>query len=214
MGAQEKFPGVFLVNGKLAVKANHSLFGEIIEKGYRFWDPNRSKLGAALMKGLRELPIKPSTSVLYLGAAHGFTTSFISDIVGSAGIIYAVEFSERCFKELLPIAEKLKNVVPIKGDARMPETYSWIEKVDVVYCDIADPQQTEVALRNCSAFLKPAGYLMLAIKTQSIDVTAQPAAVAKSEAEKLRKAGFDVLEILNLEPFEEKHYFILARSRA
>ncbi len=214
MNYQEKFPGIFFVGGKLASKANHSLFGEIIEKGYRLWDPNRSKLGAALMKGMKELPIKSGSSVAYLGAAHGFTTSFISDIVGPAGIIYAVEFSERCFKELLPIAEKLKNVVPIKGDARMPETYSWIEKVDIVYCDIADPQQTEVALRNCSAFLKPKGYLMLAIKTQSIDVTAQPAAVAKSEAEKIKKAGFEVLEILNLEPFEEKHYFILARSRA
>src|SRR3989338_11362380 len=128
----EKFPGVSIVKGRLAVNANHSFFGEIVEKGYRFWDPNRSKLGAAIMKGLKELPIKPGSPVLYLGAAHGFTTSFISDIVGPAGIIYTVEFSERCFKELLPIAEKLKNVVPIKGDARMPETYSWIEKVDVV----------------------------------------------------------------------------------
>ena len=34
---------------------------------YRLWDPFRSKLAAALIKGLRNLPIKNKTKVLYLG---------------------------------------------------------------------------------------------------------------------------------------------------
>ena len=54
---------------------------------YRLWDPTRSKLAAALVKGLNELPIIPKSSVLYLGAASGTTPSHVSDIIGVNGIV-------------------------------------------------------------------------------------------------------------------------------
>ena len=123
MNLKEKFPGVFLADGKLCTFAQNKdfrPFGEQIISGYRLWDPNRSKLGAAIMKGIRAMPIKKGDKALYLGIAHGITARFVSDIVGSEGIIYGIEFSDRCFRELLPVAEKFKNIVPMLSDARQP----------------------------------------------------------------------------------------------
>ncbi len=49
---------------------------------FRLWDPFRSKLAAALTRGL-EFELLPNTRVLYLGASTGTTVSHISDIVGA-----------------------------------------------------------------------------------------------------------------------------------
>jgi fibrillarin-like pre-rRNA processing protein len=68
---------------------------------YREWNPYRSKLAAAIANGLKFVPIQEGTHVLYLGAASGTTPSHISDIVGEKGLIYAVEFSPRVFREFM-----------------------------------------------------------------------------------------------------------------
>ena len=49
---------------------------------YRVWDAFRSKLAAAIIKGVQTVPIMPGNRVLYLGAASGTTPSHVSDIVG------------------------------------------------------------------------------------------------------------------------------------
>ena len=215
---KEIFPGVFLINNRFATE--NSVLGykpfdeELIKKDkkeFRFWNPTRSKAAAAIKKGIKEFPIKKDIKMLYLGAAHGYTPSFISNIIGKKGVIYAVEFSERCFQELLVLCLKYKNIVPILADARKPELYFWIEKVDVVYCDIAQPDETEIAIRNCKEFLKPKGYLMLAIKSRSIDVTKSPKEVYKNEIGKLKKAGFKIVDWKTLDPLERAHAFIVAR---
>ena len=216
MDVKEKFSGVFLVDGKLATHATFKdfrPFGEMVIGDYRLWDPNRSKLGAAVMKGLKQMPIFNGAKILYLGLAHGFTASYVADIIGKQGIVYGIEFSERPFTEALPICEKYGNIVAIKADARKTELFSWIEKVDVVFCDIADTQMTEVAARNCRAFLKADGFLMLAIKARSIDVTESPKKIVDNEVEKIKKAGFEVLQVLMLDPWEKDHGFILARMK-
>ncbi len=48
----------------------------------REWNPRKSKLAAAIMKGVREIGIKPGSKVLYLGASTGTTPSHVSDIFG------------------------------------------------------------------------------------------------------------------------------------
>jgi fibrillarin-like pre-rRNA processing protein len=216
---KEVFPGVFLINRKPAVENSvpgYRPFDEEIVKverrEFRVWEPTRSKLGAALVKGIKEFPIRSDSKILYLGAAHGFTVSFISNVLTDKnGIIYAVEFSERCFKELIPLTQKYKNIAPIMADARKTELYSWIEKVDVVFCDISQPDETEIAIRNCKEFLKPKGYLMLSIKSRSIDITKSPTKVYHEEIEKLKKAGFEIVDWKTLDPLERAHAFILAR---
>lgn len=219
MKIKEKFAGIFLVDKKLAtrnmIKGMRSFGEQVIRvegKEYRLWEPSRSKLAAAIMKGIKSVPIKKGNVVLYLGAAHGMTPSYMSDIVGREGLIYAVEFSERCFKELIPLCKKRKNIAPILADARLMK-YEWIEEVDAVYCDIAQPDATEVAVRNCKKFLKKMGYLLLAIKTRSIDVTRNPKKICKQEIEKLKQAGFEIIDWKMLEPWEDAHGFVIARMK-
>jgi fibrillarin-like pre-rRNA processing protein len=216
MNVKEKFPGVFLVDGKLATKATFKdwhPFGEQVVGEYRLWDPTRSKLGAAIIKGLKIMPIFKGAKVLYLGSAHGFTCSYVADIVGKEGLIYGVEFSERPFTEFLPITEKYGNIMPILADARMPEKYNWVEKVDVVFCDIADTQMSEAAIRNARAFLKPDCFVMIAIKARSIDVVENPRKIVEQEVKKFQDAGFDVVQWMMLDPLERDHGFILARMK-
>src|SRR3990172_5493382 len=90
---------------------------------YRVWDHYRSKPAAALKKGLKKLPIEKGMKILYLGIASGTTSSHFSDIVDSEGMIYGVEISERVLRELIPVAEKRGNIIPILADARKPEDY-------------------------------------------------------------------------------------------
>ena len=215
---KEIFPGVFSINNKLATEnpfSGYKPFDEellkIGKKEFRMWNPTRSKAGAAIKKGIKEFPIEKNNKILYLGAAHGYTPSFLSNIIGKRGIIYAVEFSERCFNELLVLCLKYKNIVPILADARKPELYYWIEKVDVVYVDIAQPDETEIAIRNCKEFLKPNGYLMMAIKSRSIDVTKSPKEIYKNEIKKLENSGFKIIDWKTLDPLERAHAFIVAK---
>jgi len=124
---------------------------DINKQEFRIWDPFRSKPAAALTKGLKTFPVKHGSKILYLGIANGQTSSYFSDIIGKDGIIYGVEISERSMRDLTPIAEKRGNIVPILADARKPETYSWIEKVDVIFQDVATNDQSEIIIRNIQA---------------------------------------------------------------
>ena len=214
---KEIFPGIFK-DGKILYTINLTpgtrIYGEkLIKKDVEFreWAAQRSKLAAAIMKGLKTLPVKHAASVLYLGASTGTTVSHISDIAGKEGAVYAVEFSERVFRNLLDLARQRRNIVPLLADARKPDEYPWIEKCDVLYCDIAQPDQTEIAMRNFDEFVEE-GYLLLVVKSQSIDVVKEPKKVYEEEKKKLEESGFDVLELIDLEPYEEKHAMIVAKK--
>ena len=78
---------------------------------YRSWNPFRSKLAAALLKGL-SIDIAIDAQILYLGAATGTTVSHISDIITN-GVIYAVETSPVAAISLLKVSEKRPNIIPI-----------------------------------------------------------------------------------------------------
>ena len=215
---EEIFPRVFLIDNKLAVEnpiPGFKPFDEdaikLDKKEFRIWNPERSKAAAAILKGIKEFPIKEESKVLYLGAAHGYTCSFLSSVVNK-GIIYAVEFSERCFNEFLPVCEKYKNIIPILADARKPENYSWVEKVDVDYIDIAQPDETEIFIRNCKQFLKKEGYGLIAIKSRSIDVTKSPKEVYKEALKKLQ-IDFEIIDWKTLDPYERAHAFIVVRFK-
>jgi fibrillarin-like pre-rRNA processing protein len=216
---REIIPKVFSIDNKLAVEnpiPGFKPFDEEIlkidKKEFRIWNPYRSKLAAAIMKNIKEVPLKIGTKILYLGAAHGMTASYIANIIGNEGIIYAVEFSERCFNELLPLCEKYKNILPVLADARKPEDYSWIEKVDVVYIDVAQPDEIEIFIRNCKEFLKKEGYGMIAVKSRSIDVTKSPKEIYKESLKKLEE-GFEIIDWKILDPYERAHAFIIVKFK-
>jgi fibrillarin-like pre-rRNA processing protein len=102
---------------------------------------------------------------------------------------------------------------PFLEDARFPEKYAMFisGKVDVIYCDIAQPEQAKVLADNADVFLKPSGWVMLAVKSQSIDVTKEPTEVYQQEAKVLKNRGFNVKEIIRLEPYDKAHAMILAQ---
>jgi fibrillarin-like pre-rRNA processing protein len=196
-----------------------SVYGEklVKQKGaeYRLWDPYRSKLAGAMKKGLYDLPVKKSMKVLYLGASTGTTVSHISDIVGPDGTVFAVEPAVRVARELIEnVASKRANVVPIIEDARKSQLYfSIFGKVDLVYSDIAQADQTDIAIANCHTYLKQGAAILIVIKTRSIDVTMDPAAVVAREAKRLRDNGFTIDQIINLDPFDKDHSIIHAKYR-
>jgi len=220
----QEFEGVYVVtvedgSRRLATKnlaPTRSVYGErlIKYKGveYRLWEPYRSKLAAAILKGLKRNPIRVGQKLLYLGAASGTTVSHVSDIVGQRGHIYAVEFAPRSIRELVNnVCEFRSNISPMMADARLPERYSHlVEKVDVIYCDVAQPEQAKILADNADIFLKKEGQIMLAVKARSIDVTKDPAEIYKREEEILKKRGFEISDIVRLEPFDKDHVMIVA----
>lgn len=212
------FSGIYRERSEIFTEnlATGKSYGEKIvkigDKEFRHWDPTRSKLAAAIMNGLRELPTTDGFQVLYLGASTGTTVSHVSDIVRSNGIVYSIEFAERVFRFLLELAARRPNIVPLLADARKPETYAWVEEVDAVFCDIAQPEETEIAIRNAKEFLKPGGTLFVAVKSQSIDVTKNPKEIYEQEKKKLEEAGFNILQMIDLEPYQEKHCMIVAKK--
>jgi fibrillarin-like pre-rRNA processing protein len=216
-----KFGGVFLINKKLAtinLVPGEKVYGEQLFKikdvEYREWVPFRSKPAAAMKKNLKIFPIKKGTKILYLGCGSGTTCSHYSDIVEKEGIIYAIDIAEKPLMDLIKVAEKRKNIIPILADARLPENYEniVIEKVDCVYEDIADPDQIKILIRNCKKFLKPKGYAMIAIKSQSISSTESPKKVYKECLKELSK-HFEILDKVELDPYEKDHLFVVLWAR-
>jgi fibrillarin-like pre-rRNA processing protein len=195
-----------------------TVYGERLIKSkdveYRIWDAFRSKLAAAIMRGLKTVPIQSGHKVLYLGAASGTTVSHVSDILGENGHVYCVEFAARSIRDLVDnVCAFRMNMSPILADARFPERYSaLVEKVDTIYCDIAQPEQAKLLADNADSFLKDNGWIMLAVKSQSIDVTKEPSEVYREEANTLKKRGFRIEQVVNLEPYDKAHVMIVAQK--
>jgi len=179
----------------------------------RIWNPFRSKLAAAIMNGLDDFPFVEKSDVLYLGVSTGTTISHISDIVGQNGTIFGIEHASRVARDFLDrVASHRKNIVPIIHDARKPEEFfSVYKKVDAVYVDIAQPDQTDIAIENCRLYLKSGGYLFLVIKTRSIDVTKDPKRVIEDETKKLESI-FEIKQTIDLHPYDKDHAMVIATS--
>jgi fibrillarin-like pre-rRNA processing protein len=200
--------------------AGRNVYGERLIRiegvEYRVWDAFRSKLAAAIVKGLATVPIKPGHRVLYLGAASGTTASHVSDIVGLDGHVYCVEFAARSLRELVNnVCAYRGNMSPILEDARLPERYALFigGKVDDIYCDIAQPEQARILADNADLFLKDGGWVMLAVKAQSIDVTKEPSEVFKGEVKVLKGRGFSIEQVVHLEPYDIAHAMIVAQMQ-
>ncbi|MBO3754221.1 MAG: fibrillarin-like rRNA/tRNA 2'-O-methyltransferase [Candidatus Brockarchaeota archaeon] len=222
---REVFKGVYEVEDEegtrlatLSIAPGTVVYGEktirIGEAEYRVWNPYRSKIAAALLKGLRSFFIEPGWRILYLGAASGTTVSHVSDIVGPTGVVYAVEIAHRPFREFLEkVAGKRSNVVPILADARQVFEYAWLlEKVDTVYCDVAQPDEVDIAVRNADLFLREKGLLVVALKASSVDSTRRPSEIYRAEEARLEAAGsYRIEETVDLEPFAMMHELIVSR---
>lgn len=182
---------------------------------YREWDVYRSKLGAAVKRGISQIGIKQGDLVLYLGASHGFTPSYVSDIVGAQGFVFCVDNAPRVVRDLIFICEQRENMAPIMADANHPEAYKDLitREVDVVYQDIAQRNQVDIFLKNCNAYLKKGGFGLLALKARSIDVSKKPREIFKQVRKQLEQSSMMVVDYRELEPYEKDHAFFVCKRK-
>lgn len=223
-----RHPGVFIARGKedvlvtLNLVPGDAVYGEkriSVEEGdkkieYRVWNPFRSKLAAAILGGIDQIHMPPGSKVLYLGAASGTTVSHVSDIVGPEGLVYAVEFSHRSGRDLLNVAKRRTNIIPIIEDARHPHKYRMlVGVVDCVFADVAQPDQARIVSLNAAQFLRTGGHFVISIKANCVDSTAQPEAVFAGEVKKLQADKLKPIEQLTLEPYERDHAVVVGTYR-
>ena len=190
---------------------------------HRRWDPNRSKLGAGLLRTRNDptllLPDAGST-VLYLGAGHGTTISHLHDHLCGAknrfgGRLVAVDLAPRCLRDLTYLAEHRPGLVPVLGDARKFDAWGVLipSRVDWLFQDVAQAGQVEIFLSAVRRFLSQDGIGLLSLKAASErhndggdeDIFAAAIAQLSSEVE--------LLEHINLTGFEDQHALFVVRRR-
>ena len=193
-------------NGKRKLYIKRAASGEKIP-----FHAEKSKLAAAILKGMREMPIKKTSNVLYLGAASGTTANYVAEIAYK-GSVYCVEISPRVAKKLIELCREKKNMHAIIADARKPLSYaSFVSEIDVIYQDIAQKDQSEILMKN-SELYEPE-YALLALKTSSIDSTAPKKEVLKKEIKKLEKK-FEIEESIELSPYHSEHYMLVLKRKS
>jgi len=187
-------------------------WAEVGQRRIRLFDPTRSKLAAAVLRGWSgDLP-SPGESWLYLGAASGTTASHVADLVCPNGRVYAVERSVRPFAKLLSLAARWPNLRPILADARTPEEYvALVPPVDGVYADVAQPDQLEIFVRNVDLLGRGDGCrLLLALKTASMG-RGRSAVAHRDEAERVLEGRATLAPSFALEPFHRGHFMVGGR---
>ncbi|MFH1256842.1 MAG: fibrillarin-like rRNA/tRNA 2'-O-methyltransferase [Candidatus Diapherotrites archaeon] len=219
---KELFPGIYGFGQLLFTKnlcKGVKVYGEQLleSKGeeFRQWMPERSKLAAAIKKGLKEMPVKKGAHILYLGSAEGTTISHLSDIIGEEGVIFGVDISERVMRKFLWLCEHRKNIAPILGDAEQPQSYLKDlsgTKVDLLYQDVSQKNQAQIFLKNARMYLKGEGHGLLVIKVRSISQTEKAQKVVEKEIKLLEKE-FEIIQPVSLEPFDTEHAMVLCKRK-
>ncbi|XP_053771924.1 rRNA 2'-O-methyltransferase fibrillarin isoform X1 [Desmodus rotundus] len=132
----------------------------------------------------------------------------------SDGLVYAVEFSHRSGRDLINLAKKRTNIIPVIEDARHPHKYRMlIAMVDVIFADVAQPDQTRIVALNAHTFLRNGGHFVISIKANCIDSTASAEAVFASEVKKMQQENMKPQEQLTLEPYERDHAVVVGVYR-
>ena len=86
--------------------------------------------------------------------------------------------------------------------------------VDVIFADIAQPDQARIVIHNAQSFLKDGGHVVISIKASCIDSTIAPEALFASEVQTLIDNSFKPLEQVTLEPYERDHAMVSGESLA
>ncbi|MBT5741009.1 fibrillarin-like rRNA/tRNA 2'-O-methyltransferase, partial [Candidatus Woesearchaeota archaeon] len=179
---------------------------------YREWDPNKSKLCAAIFNGLNNISLNDNMNILYLGSSTGTTVSHLSDI-NINGKIFALDFAPRVHRELLFLAKDRKNIFPLMADVTQPLTYfSAIEQADLIFQDIAQKDQLTPFVNNIKLYLKKNGIAIISVKARSIDVVKRPSDIFKDFTLNLGKY-VNIMEKRLLDPYEKDHCLFVVKQK-
>lgn len=180
---------------------------------YREWNPRKSKLAAAILKGCQNIFMRKGSVVLYLGSATGTTVSHVSDIVGREGFIFALDIAPIVMRALVFVCNHRNNIAPVLADANKPSGYAnKISLVDIVYQDIAQKNQLDIFLKNVDLFLKDNGYALLAVKARSIDISKKPKEIFIETKKELEK-NMVIIDYRQLEPYQKDHCFFVCKKK-
>jgi len=80
--------------------------------------------------------------------------------------------------------------------------------VDVIFADVAQPDQARIVIHNAQSFLKDGGHVVVSIKASCVDSTLPPETVFASEVQVLKEGNFKPLEQVTLEPYERDHAMV------
>jgi fibrillarin-like pre-rRNA processing protein len=206
---------VRFIKDKLYSKSIDSkgIYGEKVIKingeNYRLWDPKRSKLSAAIIRGYADLPILEDSSILYLGASFGTTVSHISDMIPE-GQLFAVEFSAEPFAGLLKLSEQRSNIYPILENARNPEKFGFFIERDpeIIYQDISQRDQLDILFNNMDQFPQWQNCLFV-LKATSVDSAKIPTDVLESIKLRIKQKGnLRIISITDISNFHKGHFFL------
>ena len=204
-----------------------AVYGETLRrfsgKEHRRWDPNRSKLGAGMLRTKGDpadlLPAQGDT-VLYLGAGHGTSVSHLYDhLCGSenryGGRLVCVDLAPRCLRDLTFMAANRPGLVPVLGDARKHAAWGVLlpTKVPWLFQDVAQAGQVDIFLSACERFLQAGGKGLLSLKAASERWTGDgETALFQSVRGRLSEAGYHVDEVVELTGYEDNHRLFVVRK--
>lgn len=80
--------------------------------------------------------------------------------------------------------------------------------VDVIFADVAQPDQARIVALNAHQFLKNGGHVVISIKANCIDSTAPAAVVFESERNKLAAEKIKPIEQLTLEVSKQNFRYL------
>ena len=105
-------------------------------------------------------------------------------------------------------------MIPIIEDARHPLKYRMLMgMVDVIFADVAQPDQARIVGLNASYFLKNEGHFVISIKASCIDSTAPAEAVFAREVKAMQEQQLKPQEQITLEPYERDHAVVVGIYR-
>lgn len=103
--------------------------------------------------------------------------------------------------------------IAIVEDARLPNKYRMLLSiVDVIFADVAQPDQARIVIHNAESFLKDGGHIVISIKASCIDSTIPAETVFASEVQKLKEKNLKPIEQVTLEPYERDHAMVTGMS--
>jgi ubiquinone/menaquinone biosynthesis C-methylase UbiE len=112
---------------------------------------------------IRQLDIKAGSSVADIGSHEGYMSFKLSEVVGSAGKVYAVDVEQHRLDRLNEIAKArgATNITTIKGEYDDPKLAAGSVDAVIIVDTYHEMKKHESILTHIKAALKPGGKLVL-----------------------------------------------------